>query len=264
MAGPIVGLTGAVTSWGSSTTITDYLAKAGMRANQATVYLEGEDIDTTAFADIGVGTAIKGLVGAYAEWEGHLFAPQHGATGLVTFAAGYTTNLNSYTIDVEGSEFQGTAFGASNQAWFPGGFKWGGSFSGFLDDTTALVAPQNASEPATGTFKIDERTTTDATLSGSIFTTRAQAGISPSALNTVSYNFRGSGALTASTPTTGVNVFPTGALAVAAPASLVITASTGRTFTGSAFWTRISLTVGVGQSVRMRVRARCAGTFVIA
>jgi hypothetical protein len=196
--------------------------------------------------------------------EGWTVTPCEGSAGLVTFTAGYTTLLNAWDLEVQGSEFESTAFGDTVKKYTPGGFRWGGSFSGHLDDTTAAAAISNGSEPATGTFKFQERGATDNTLEGSIFTYGMQIGVAPSALNSISYQFQGSGNLTQSNPATGEGLIPDGALAIASSGSLVLTASSGRTYTGDAFWTRLNVTCRVGELVRFRIRARGTGALVIA
>lgn len=258
----ISGITGAVTSWSGTTNA--YLAATGVEPAQFNLTLEGTELDTTSFTDAGVGTAIKGLAGWFAEWETWLKAPAEGSAGLVTYTAGYTANLNAWELEAEADEFESTAFGGTVKAYTPGGFKWRGSFSGHLDDTTAAVAVGNSNEPATGTFKYQEKGATDNTLSGSIFTHGANLAVAPSALNAIAYNFRGSGALTQSTPSAGVGIIPNGVLPVPTAGSLVLTASSGRTYTGSAFWTRIGISCRVNELVRVRVRARGTGALTIA
>ena len=259
----LTGITGALTSWGSGS-IHAQLAATGTQPASFTLNLEGEDFDVTAFESAGVGQHIKGLQGWSFDATAQLKVPDHGALGLVTYTAGYTTNLNAWTLDVQRAEFDVTAFAATEKAYIPGKYDWGGSFAGFLDGTTALVAVNNGSEPATGTFKYQEKGGTDNTWSGSIFTTSANVSVSPQAVNAVSYNFRGTGALTQSTPSAGAGVLPNGAIALTAAETVVLTASSGRTYTGSAFWTMIGLNVGVGQATVLRMRGRGTGALTIA
>jgi hypothetical protein len=256
----VTGINGAVTSWANNT----HLISTGSKPFSFNLTMEGDNLDSTSFSSAGVGEAIKGLTGWYVEMEGWTVLPCEGSAGLVTFTAGYTTLLDSWELEVQGTEYASTAFGDTVRKHVPGGFKWGGSFAGKMDDTTAAAAISNASEPATGTFKYQERGATDNALSGSIFTYGAQFGVTPNALNSASYQFQGSGALTQSNPATGEGIIPDGALAVATPGSLVLTASSGRTFTGSAFWTRIAVSCRVGELVRVRLRARGSDSLSIA
>lgn len=264
MAGPILGITGAVTSWTGGNNA--QLAGTGTSPMEGTIYLEGQEFDSTVFASAGYKNHIKGLQSWYVEFGTYPKAIDHGgnSAGLVTNAAGYVTNLNEWSMDIERDELESTIFTDATMSYLPGLIDWGGSYAGLLDDTTVATLPGNSSEPATGTFKYQERGAADNTLSGSIFTTRGQIGVRPSALNTISYTYRGSGALTQSTPSTGAGVFTVGAISGDAASSLVFTASTGRTFTGSAFWSRVSISLKVGQLTSVRVRARGTGALVVA
>jgi len=258
------GITGAITSW--ATGINAQLAGTGTSPNEATINMECEEFDSTAFGTTGVASYIKGLKSWSVEFTAYLKAIDHGggSNGLVTFAAGYTTNLKSWTMDVVRDSFDATAFGDTVKVFAPGLIRWGGTFEGFMDGTTTLTEPGNASEPATGTFKYQEKGDTDNTLSGSIFTTRANGRSSPAALNTVSYTYRGSGDLTQSTPSAGAGIFPSGvAVANTVAGALEFTASTGRTFTGNAFWERVSISCGVGSLVTVSVTARGTGALSI-
>lgn len=253
----ITGITGAVTSWAG--TQNTQLIATGSEPASFTLDVDGDEFDTTTFATTGAETALKGLYSWGGEITQQFKTAQIGSAGSVVFSAGYVTNLNNWELVVTGTEYETTAFGSlTAKTFIPGTFRWGGTFGGFLDDTTVATLPGNSNEPATGTFRLRDLATDD-DLSGSIFTTRLGASSSPLAVNTVSYSFRGSGALTQSTPTSGTTIFPLGALAAAASGSLVLTASTGRTYTGDAFWTGITVTVPATNLCTTRIRFRGAG-----
>lgn len=259
----LTGITGSVTSWAGSAFNGSLLT--GSRPAQFTLNMTGEDIDTTAFADSGIQTHIKGLSSWAGQFTAQLAEPAIGNLGLVTFSAGYTTNLNAWSIQAnQQSVGPVTAFAGTEHAYIPGTIDWGGTFSGFIDGTTALTAVGNSSEPASATFKFAEKGATDNTLSGSIFTTALNATVQPTAANAVSYSFRGSGALTQSSPSAGTPIFTAGALPLTAATSLVLTCSTGRTMTGSAFWTSISINCAVAQAVTVTVGFQGTGALAIA
>lgn len=260
MAGPIVGITAAI-SWGGTQHAS--LAGTGVEGQQFTLNNSAEEFDTTIFGATGPTSHIKGLVSGEGTINGLLKVPDHGAGGLVTFSAGTVINVTGWDMELTREEFDSTVFNATAptfKSYLPGLWTWNGSFSGYLDDTTAMTLPANSNEPATGTFKYQEKGGTDNTLSGSIFTTAANVSASPRQINSLDYNFQGSGALTQSTPSAGVGIFPNGAVGNEAAQTLVLTASTGRTFTGSAFWKSISISCRMGGLVTVRVGFRYSGT----
>ena len=257
----ITGITGAVTSWAG--TQNTQLIATGSEPARFNLTIDADEFDTTTFATTGSETSLKGLRSVTGEITMQLKTAAIGNLGAVTFSAGYTTNLDEWELSVEGREFRSTAFADTAHAYIPGTYRWGGSFAGFLDGTTASTAPANSNEPATGTFKVREAGATDDTLSGSIFTTAANVSAGPLEANRVAYTFRGSGDLTQSTPSAGTTIFPTGAVAGATSGSLVLTASTGRSFTFDAFWTRVTVRVSVGDTTTVSIAFRGTGDVTI-
>lgn len=257
----VTGITGAVTSWAGAQNT--QLIATGSEPSSFTLNFEGQEFDTTTFSSAGVSSFIKGL----SAWSGQIVqqlkTPATGDLGLVTFSAGYAANLNAWDMAVDVPALEVTAFGATVRSYIPGKLSWGGSFGGYLDGTTVATMVGNSNEPATGTFKLREAGAVDDTLAGSIFTTRADLNASPEAVNAVSYTFRGSGNLTQSTPSAGTTVFPTGVVARPTVGSLVLTASTGRTFTGDAFWTRVAISQVVNQLVTVTIDFQGTGALTI-
>lgn len=274
MAGPSIGALGSV-AWTTGANAT--LASTGVSNMEWTLNLEGEEFDSTIFGNTGAMTAIKGLQSWDFEFGGYLVAPDHGAGGLVTFGAGAAgtglggsvLNLNAWDMNITRDEIDTTLFNATVptvKSWIPGLFKGGGSFSGFLDSATSTTIPTfpaNSSEPATGTFRYQEKGVTDNTLSGSMFTTRASWGARVNAANPISYNYRLSGDITQSTPSAGAGILPAGALASTAIDTITLKSDATRTFTGSAFWTSIAISVRPRQLVSVRVRGRGTGALTI-
>ncbi len=263
----VSGILGVVTSW-SGTFNASLLT--GSRPAQFSLNMAGDDLDTTAFADLGVETHIKGLSSWSGSFTAQLAAPAIGALGLVTFAGGYVTNLNAWTLNAAANALETTAFGATVKTFIPGTLNWGGTFSGYQDGTTALTAPANSGEPATGTFKYQEAGAVDNQVAGSIFTTALGLTVQPNAVNAVSYSYRGSGALTHADTTAGTTAVWTKNTALATPilGDIVLTSYTGRTFTAAAphgaFWTGISISVGVNQATTVQVSFQGTGTLTIA
>lgn len=259
----IVGITSDV-SWAGTQHAS--LTDTGVEGREFTLNLAGEEFDTTIFGATGPTSNIKGLRSGEGTYEALLKVPDQGAAGLVTFSGGTVINVMGWDMELNREEHETTIFNATVPTWrtfLPGLWSWNGTFTGYLDDTTALTAPGNANEPATGTFRYQEKGATDSTLSGSIFTTAANVGASPRRVNSLDYTFRGSGALTQSTPSAGVGIFPNGAVGNEAAQTLTLTASTGRTFTGSAFWRSISISCRMSNLVTIRVGFRFTGEVTI-
>lgn len=259
--GVITGITGSVAWAGSGENA--QLATTGAEGQEFRLNLNGVEFDSTNFSTTGASTHVKGLSSWDGEFTGIIKAINHGALGLVTYSAGYVVNMKRWTMNIERDTFDSTVFGATEMAFAPGCWKFGGDFSGFLDDTTVATMPVNSNEPATGTFKYEEKGVTDNTLSGSIFTTRAGIQANPRALNEISYTYRGSGAITQSTPSAGAGILPAGAVAGDAASQLTLTSSTSRTFVGSAFWKSISIDCSVADLVKVRVGFQGTGALVI-
>lgn len=240
------------------------IVETGGEPWQFTINLDGQEFDTTAFAALGISTYLKGLSGWSWSLTQRFKTASTGDLGLVTFAAGYTTNLNAWDLAVEVAALETTAFGATTRSYIPGKLSWGGSFSGYMDDTTPMTHVGNSSEPATGTFKLREAGTPDDTLSGSIFTTQGTGNVDPNSVASLSYTYRGSGDLTQSAPQAGTTIFPVSGGAstvVARPTvnTLRLTAISGQYFEGSVFWTRVAVSVAVNQVATVEVAGMGTG-----
>lgn len=242
------------------------LAGTGCEPVDWKLNVNADEFETTPFAATDpISTYLKGLYSWDFEFTTTLKVAEIGALGLVTFSAGYVTNLNAWTMEIERAAHEVTAFGATCKAYIPGRYMWSGTFGGFLDDTTAATLPANSNEPATGTFRYSERGATDAELSGSIFTKQLNVESSPRDVNKVSYGYRGSGALSQSASSSGVNIFSaTGAIVGTAADTVTLTATTSRTYSGSAFWKGISISVGATGLTEIRVRGQGSGSLSVA
>lgn len=271
----VLGNTGSVVwATGANATLAGTGTTVGTAVQSFDLNLEGDELDTTVFGNTGAMTAIPGLQGWTFSFKALLYTPVHGSSGLVTLGS-YTgltnaiVNLNAWDMTITRDEIECTLFNSSSapsfRSYIPGLFKGAGSFSGFLDGTNPIVMPSsNTNEPAAAVFKIHEDTTTDNTLSCSIITTRAAARSAPTTANTLSYNYRVSGDITQSTPTAPARgILPAGALASTAADTITLTASTGRTFSGTAFWTSIGISVKMGQLVEVNVSGRGTSTLTI-
>lgn len=269
MAGPITGITGSISWTGVENA---YLATTGNEPAKFTINFEGEEFDTTTFLTTGSESAIKGLTSLTGEVEAMLKSPDHGggSNGLITFAAGTVLNSDEWEMDIVRREYRVTAFQATAHAYIPGTWSAGGRFGGFIDDTTAIAAISNASEPANATFKYQEKGASDNAITASIFTSAGTAEAGPLMANRYSYTYKTSGDINFIAPSTGASIMPSSVspgtpIAGSAAGSLVLTASTGRSFTTNAFWTNINIRVTATGLTVVRWRFRSSdGSLAIA
>lgn len=263
----LTGITGDIV-W-AGTGENKQLSATGVEGQQFTVDIDCEEFDATAFSTTGNAAYIKGIQSGTATFEGLIKSTNHGANGLVSYTSGggYVTNVNSWDLTIERDEFNSTVFaigGVTFHAFTPGLMRWGGTFNAYTDDTTALSLPGGSGEPAELNLKYEEKGATDNALSGSVFTTKLGVSSSPQALNTATYSYRGSGALTHTTPSVGAGIFPAGAITGEAATSLTLTSSTGKSVAGSAFWKSVNISCRPGELVKVRVTARFTGTITLA
>lgn len=267
MAYPTVGYEGAVTSW-AGTANTQLLAN--IKPYAATLNIQGNVDDRTPFSPTA-NTMQMG--GGLREWGGLIRArfastPLVGYTGGVTFSSGdvlwvqrWAMTISAAVLDI--SSMGSTATGAGWKAFRPGLLAWRGNYDGLLDSGTATVlpfAPQTA--PASATFTI----ATSQTLSGTILIDPLGLEFSVGELNKKGVGFVGSSTLTSAGAS---NLFAAAAVAVpdwdtsgsdgVPDADLVFTASSGRTFTGPAFWSQVAVTVDPQRFTEVAITFKGAG-----
>ncbi len=121
-----------------------------------------------------------------------------GVLGLVTFATGYTTNVDTWTLTIEVDEHSVTDFSPVTAGWdsfHMGQKRWSGSYTAFVDDTAQMDANANwmgGPAAAAATFGMDAART----YSGSIWITGSTVDTSPGDMVKVTFNFRGEDLLT--------------------------------------------------------------------
>lgn len=252
------GLTGAVTSWaGTFNAATLALLKPASFSLDSTA----AELDTTGY-NAGAATVrskIKGLKGWSGQFSGYLATPTNGIAGSVSGAA-YTTNVRSWDMSLRAAAVETTAWPitANWRTFTPGLVEWGGSFEALVDGTTAITLAGDSTEPLAATFTL----ASGQTLAGSIFASQAGVVSRVGELQVVRYTYVGTGEVT-SVGTT--NIIPA-ATSIATPVagSLVLTAATSRTYTGSAFWTEISVGVDPNSVNQCSVSFQGSGALTVA
>ena len=118
-----------------------------------------------------------------------------GVGGQVIFAAGYVTNIKSWTISAGADEFDVTDFTSVGwKNWLLGLTEWEGTYEGWVDTAIQLdaVATYFAGAPAAATFDIDGTRT----FTGEIMVKGFAVDTSVSDPVTVTFTYRGEDALT--------------------------------------------------------------------
>lgn len=234
-------LTGDISS---SSTGTDlyHLIETATKPYQASLAISG-----AVSSALGFGDVFDAVANGQRSWTGSFSGrypaatPSYGNTGLVTFASGYVTNVRSWSMSITAGVEDTSDFGDWATA-APGVISWTGSWECIVDDTTALsgaLPTVGGTAAASATFRLKD-SATDGTLAGNILVNSVTPNFARGSPNLVTFGFSGSGTLASA----GTNsLFPSGNLDTPDIATIVLTAAAGRTYTGSAFWTNVNVTV---------------------
>ena len=215
-----------------------------------------------------------------ASWTGTITcrAPntvQTGYAGLVSFSGSeYTSNIKDWALTLAYASKEVTAFNGTGVSWkefVALAASWSGTFSGFVDGTTPVTPPTlPGATLSTITCKlIDQGASADDTLSGAAMVTQTGPSAGLDGSNEASLSFQGSGVLTAAGVNYGTNssgVFDDTAGTIVTPSagSLVLTAASGRTYTGDAFPTSLAWRCGVATALELVIGVQGTGALTIA
>lgn len=295
MGYPITGRGAKITCATSSTDLNHIFGTAdtsgSVRVISFTPSLESGEHDITGFRASGVTSAsfIAGLRSGTIDFEAlypnstsaaAATTPRLGNSGLVTFGSGYVYLVDSWSLDVDFGEeditgMDGTAIGA--RSYMPGGVvSWRGSWSGRFDSATAPTDPSAVnSAGAAATFKLTEDGANDASFTGSIIVPRGpRVDVAPRSQVKVSYDFMGTGDLTAVAGSTLPCIFPAGVVDSsdwdtsgtdgAADVQVVATFASGRTLTSYAFLRSVRVQCNIGEPIRVSGSLRLTGAWTVA
>lgn len=255
------GITGLLAATGTGNT-KDLLDNS--QPYQGTLNVTADSFDVTAFA---AGVQSMSMVQGLQAWTigfQNRFNGKAGLEGAITYSSGYTVLARSYTLNITAPAFDATAFGATRYKTFlPGLYSFSGSYDVLIDGTTslaALTAAGGAGDSATFKFG-EENPNTDDTAAGNIITTSLSAVVSLGDVNRATYNFTGSGNLTFAGENTLITA---GTLGVPAAATVTLTAASGKTYSGSAFWSAINIQCGIDGAVDISGTLQGTGDLTIA
>lgn len=174
-------------------------------------------------------------------------APAYGHRGHVSFSPGYTAHLNAFNLALawevlETTEFQSGA-PLSDSTFEPGDMTWSGSMTGVVSDTTTQVEPGVS---GTGTFRLNDETTADNTLAGTIVTENRNPVVNrQGGHQEITQAFKGSGVLTGA----GDNKLFDGAIGLSDITEMVLTYNSGKTETVDGFLSALNISVVRGQLI---------------
>lgn len=258
--------TGVVTSWAG--TENSALITGGSAPSEFTLNSQADEFDSTPLSGTTAArTYAAGMYNLSGTIRTRVEPLRLGTGGFITASGAYLTNLKGWQMNISRpalpADVQVNGTGTIYRAFLPGIYSWDGSWTAFFDDTTVCVLPGTAY--ASAVFKIlEESGGTDHTLTGNIITTGMGIPIRVGELSQVTYNYRGSGALTSAGSGAVTPIFAVGAWPSSAAGSLVLQAVTNQTFTQSAFWTRIALSVPVDGPITLDIDFQGTGALTIA
>lgn len=249
---------GAVTSWGSGS---DFVAKLLTGQGFKSFILRGTGLvnDATRFASTAYFTSkVKATRGARGTMTAYLATPLDGLNGLVTYATNTSaaaTLVNAWSMTLTRPVANITPFGNTWETYSVGYVNGTGSYSGWPDDTNPLSAAVLSAEPASATFQLISGGG-GKQLAASIITNSLDADVTVNQQPTHSYGFETTGAITTVGTSTAAlwTADADGSLLSQLPVkTLTLTAYSGITYVGSAFWTAIRIDCRVGSPIMVSV-----------
>lgn len=257
-----IGVQGQVVSWAGTF---NSAMLALFKPAAFTITQQAQEFDTTGYNSSNQAIAsdyLKGLRQWSGSIEGFNATPVNGVAASISGTA-YSANARAWGIDIECDAKDTTAWSVTNywRTFKPGLQRWSGFYECLVDDTTAttpvLGSADATAEPLSATFTL----VSGNTWAGSIFTTGAQITSRVGDMNVVRYTFRGSSNLTVAGSAAFVPA-NSGTMVAMVAGSLILEADDGVTYTGSAFPTRLSVGVAVGDVTRCSVSLQGTGAIV--
>jgi predicted secreted protein len=239
----------------------------------ASLNIQHPSLETTAFNASGVTT--RTYTSGLGQWTGTFNGrwPGGGASvgltaSISTDGSAYVTGIQDFTVQINAQAYDITSFDDGATAWRsfkPGILDWTVSFNALIDDTTSMAMGAAEAESETFTIKLLESGADDATLSGEGLIESLAPSVRVGELNRVAYLIRGTGVLTANAGTGGeVWPFADGAVGLPEATEVVVTYDSGKTVTGTCFYTGLSLAVARGALIDSTCNVQGTGAVTIA
>lgn len=257
--------TGLVTSWANHTSL---IAGSASSPSSFELMVSQDEGDSTVFASTVYARSFAvGLYNATARITSQLNSPKFGTDGLVTTTgSGYVTNCYAWnaTIDWEpqpADKFAST--GPSMRSFIPGLLRMTGSYSCWVDTSTAITKASTPGTAETLTFKFIEDGANDKTITASCWI-RPRAVVQVGDIPSVTYDFASTGNVTIGGYSAGVkhpleSLHSSGTIITPTIGSLVMQSHASRTYTMDAFVSSWSIDVNLNGLVVMNLTAQ--GTY---
>lgn len=275
MAYPITGELGKVNSVTASTDL-DQLLITATKHNEISYQMEGDQEDTT-----GDGETSSEFTSGLRAWSFDFRAmypktqPRFGNTGLLTYASGTATYVQSWMLDFDFGEEDITALAATGPTWKafrPSGRPIiTGSYVARQSNAAALAVPDAPNGGGNAaTFRLTEDGT-DPGFSGSIIVKSLGTTFGGRGLVLANYAFTVSGALTAIAGTTLPALLPAGTVDASdwgdgtdgpSTVSIVTQSAASRTYTGYGWLRRLQVSCNVSGLIAVTGTVRGMGALV--
>lgn len=267
MGYPTSGYEGEVTSWDG--TVNTHLIGTWLRANNATLSINGNPAITTGYAPGLVATSrIAGL----ADWTVSMSGiapkatPALGNLGTVTFTGGYVAQVKSWNYTINSPAQDITPFSAGSglfKRYKPGLLTMTGSFVCLVDSATLLKTPTLA---GTAAAALVLQSQTSNTVTADAIASAMNVSAPVDGINEVTYSFEVSDNSIVVAGST--NIIPAGTLALpewdddgdgVPDRDLTFQQSSGQVWSGPAFWESIAVQCAVDGVITSTINARGAG-----
>lgn len=251
---------------------------AGVAASEASLSVAAAAIDSTVHAaSLTNRSFITGLRSPSITFGGR-WNPAYNCSDIgLTFGNGYVANLRSFSVNFAWEQIEATistGSALSSMSYLPGLGTVSGTYECYVDDTTALALP-GGTVTGSATFKLCGEASTDHTLAGTIITTQLSVSMPVGQMPVATYSYQFTGNITAAGDADGTGDYSSspwkywidsasGVIGTPIAGNLVLTATSGRTYTVSAFPTGIAIQATVGQLLTVNVSAQGSGDVTVA
>lgn len=270
--GTVVATSGEGTDLAALIGEADSTPAGNVAVYSASINVPTPELETTfaSGSSLNARTYTSGL----ATWTGTMNArwpkgaASQGLSALITMASAYDVNVRDYTLTINGGALDATNFDDSPAGWrtfIPGLLDWTLSYNAFMDSSSSITLGSAGASSESATIKLLEDGTSDASFTGSGIVTAVATGHQVGELNTVAYTVRGTGDLTSVAGTDNSYVIlPAGTLDAFEETEIVVTASSGKTLTGTCFITSLGISVQKGVMTDVSIAVQGTGAVTVA
>jgi len=259
MAGVTIGIESS-TTWASSEFLLAKIADIGGSYNETTDMHDVTSRSASTFATntVGLSSATANISGRFPAT-----APLTGYAGNVTMAGKYgdindnAVNLVGFSIDFNWPSIETTSKIAGESIFWrtfkPSVYTATGVVRVLVDETEPLISAVKAGDSVVAAVLDMDGTNTFA---GNIHIHGIGMSMQVGQANTLEFPFTFIGAVTA---VGSGNFFAAGAVPLVTPQTLVVSAASGRQYSGSAFPTRVGVNLNIGSPIEVSVDAQFTG-----